>query len=410
MKIVVIAFRSASCAVLSLLLAHAAESRLTNVSVRTTAGSGTDTLIVGFAVGGTGTKPVLIRGIGPSLTSFGVTGAMANPQLRLFSGSTTISQNDDWGGSASLSTVFQSVGAFAVPANSRDAALFEALQPGTYSVHLTSDGAPGIALVECYDAGTTLAGGYLTNLSARSIAGTGANVLTVGFAITGTDPKTVLLRGVGPALTGFGVTGALVNPRLRLFDSSGTEIADNDDWLLAVTPQAVFSAAGAFALPATSRDSVLFFALPPGTFTAQVSGVGNATGAALVEVYEITSSPVAVVTIQPIVATAAPSPADPGAGTLSAGADTLPQVLFQTRPTYPFELRRASVTGQAVVDFYVKSDGTVANVVAIRATDIRFAGSAADAVRTWTFRPGRRDGRLVTTHMQVPIVYTLNED
>ena len=65
---------------------------------------------------------------------------------------------------------------------------------------------------------------------------------------------------------------------------------------LAVTPPAVFNAAGAFALPTASRDSVLFLALPAGTYTAQVSGNGNTTGPALVEIYEVNNSPAAFIT------------------------------------------------------------------------------------------------------------------
>jgi protein TonB len=83
-------------------------------------------------------------------------------------------------------------------------------------------------------------------------------------------------------------------------------------------------------------------------------------------------------------------------------------VTFQSPPSYPFELRRASVTGEVLVDFCVRTDGTVANAVSIRATDIRFGVAAVDAVRTWIFRPGRASGRLVTTHMQVPVIFTLS--
>jgi TonB family protein len=243
------------------------------------------------------------------------------------------------------------------------------------------------------------------------VAGSGANVLTIGFAISGTEPRTVLLRGVGPGLAGFGVTGALPNPRLRLFNNAGIEIADNSGWSVSVTPPTVFSAVGAFALPAVSRDAVLFFALPPGTYTAQVSAAaGNGTGPALIEAYEVAGSPVPVLTIQPVTTPPSAPPFDAGVGTPSVGPDAAPQVIFQSRPSYPFELRRASVTGEVLIDFHVKTDGTVANAVALRATDVRLAESALKAVRAWIFRPGRANGRLVITHMQVPIVYAIVEE
>lgn len=396
--------------VLACAAAPAAESRLTNVSVRSAAGEGGETLIVGFAVAGTAPKPVLIRGIGPSLTPFGVTGAVTDPQVRLYAGAAELGRNDNWGGGEALAAAFRAVGAFGLPSASRDAALLESLPPGAYSVHLVADSGPGIALVECYDAAPEAAAARIGNLSARSLSGTGGNVLTIGFSVSGGGPKTVLIRGIGPSLASFGVAGALGNSRLRLFDRSGTEIADNDDWSGAVTPPEVFAGAGAFPLAPGSSDAVLFFALEPGTYTAQVGGsTGTATGQALIEIYEVTAPPVPVITIQPVANASSVPPFDPGAGTISPGPDALPVVTFQSRPQYPFELRRASITGQALVDFHVKSDGTVANAVALRATDFRLGDSAVSAVQTWRFVPGRRNGRLVTTHMQVPIIYTLND-
>ena len=385
-----------------------AQSRLTNVSVRSVAGSGAETLIVGFAVTGSGEKSILLRGIGPSLGAFGVSGFVVNPELRLFSGPTIVGLNDDWGGRSALGSAFASVGAFALPAASRDSALLQTLQPGAYSAHLVAGSGPGIALVECYAADPFLTPAYITNVSARSTAGTGANVLTVGFAVTGPVPKPLLIRGVGPTLAIFGVTGVLADPRLRLFNSAGVQIGDNDDWITAGTTAAVFSAAGAFALPAASRDALLFLGLPAGTYTAQVSGAGSTTGTALIEVYEVNEPSLDVITLQPVTNPAALAPVDPGAGTPSTGADAVPRVISQSRPAYPFELRRVGVTGEVFVDFYVKSDGTVANAVAIRATDSRFATAALAAVRAWLFVPGRNNGRLVTTHLQVPIIFTLD--
>lgn len=397
-----------TCTVLALVPVALAQSRLTNLSVRAGAGGG-ETLIVGFAVGGAGSKPILVRGIGPSLSAFGLTNALADPRLALFRGATTIAANDDWGGSAALADAFRATGAFPLATNSRDAALLQPLTPDAYSVHLSANTAAGIALIESYDTQPGTGSAWLSNLSARSVSGTGDNVLTIGFSITGTAVKPVLIRGIGPTLAGFGVDSPLANPRLRLFDHSGTEIADNVAWSTVATPAAVFSAAGAFALPVASRDAAVFLGLPPGTYTAQVGSATTNTGAALVEVYEVNTPPVTFVTLQPLEQSPAPAPADPGSGTAAAGADSTPIPTFQTRPQYPFELRAANVTGTVIVDFYVKTDGTVANAVAIRATDRRFGTAAVAAVSAWRFIPGRRTGRLVTTHMQVPIVFSLSE-
>jgi TonB family protein len=407
-------FKSAILVIISLdaalnaVVAGASDSRLTNLSVRSMAGSGSGTLIVGFYVNGSGTKPVLIRGIGPSLTQFGVPGAVTNPQLQLYSGSTQIDQNDDWGGGSVLAAAFSASGAFMLPANSLDAALLETLQPGAYTAQLVAASGPGIALVECYDMDTGRPSAYFSNISARSFAGTDANVLTVGFAIAGTEAKALLIRGIGPTLAVFGLTGVLPAARLRLFDASGTEIGNNSGWVTSVTPTTVFDSVGAFALPTGSSDAVLFLGLPAGTYTAQVSGIGNVSGTALIEAYGVDNAPVAFITMQPVTNSAAPPPSDPGAGTASAGPDADPTVLTQMPPVYPIDLRRASVTGQALIDFYVLSDGTVGNAVAIRATDIRLAEVSTAAVQTWTFVPGRKNGQLVTTHLQVPIIFSLD--
>ena len=119
--------------------------RITNLAIRSQAGTGAQTLIVGVAVGGngtTGTKPVLLRGVGPTLSQFGVTGLLADPKLELFSGSgTKINENDDWSGNAQIATIAGQVGAFALNGTtSKDAALYNStFAPGTYSVWITGD-------------------------------------------------------------------------------------------------------------------------------------------------------------------------------------------------------------------------------------------------------------------------------
>lgn len=128
----------------------------------------------------------------------------------------------------------------------------------------------------------------LANLSTRAFVGAGGDLLIPGIVVGGTAPKTLLIRAVGPTLATFGVTNALANPTLAVFDGA-TRIAGNDDWGVNPDVAAVTVATaqvGAFALPSGSRDAALLLTLRPGTYTAQVSGVGGATGIALVEVYE----------------------------------------------------------------------------------------------------------------------------
>ena len=125
--------------------------RLVTVSVLKHLGT---VLTAGFVVGGTGAKTVLIRVVGPTLGAapFNVPGTVADPQLTLFAGQTVIGSNDNWGGTAALAAAFTQVGAFPLPAASRDAALLATLQPGGYTVQARgATGTTGMAIVEIYE-------------------------------------------------------------------------------------------------------------------------------------------------------------------------------------------------------------------------------------------------------------------
>ncbi len=263
-------------------------SRLSNLSVRSTAGTGANTLIVGFTIAG-GAKQTLLRGIGPTLGQFGVAGTLADPQLALFnSASVQTAQNDDWGGGAALSAAFGAVGAFPLTATTKDSALLSNLAAGGYSAQVSGvGGTTGVVLVEAYDSDAGSPAARYTNLSARNQVGTGANILIVGFNITGNAPKNLLIRGVGPTLAQFGVPGVLADPQLALFNSAATQINQNDDWGGGAVLAAAFTSVGAFGLPVASKDAALSVTLQAGSYTAQVSGVANTTGVALVEIYEL---------------------------------------------------------------------------------------------------------------------------
>ncbi|MCX6942172.1 MAG: Ig-like domain-containing protein [Verrucomicrobia bacterium] len=261
--------------------------RLINLSSRLRIGAGINVLIAGFVIGGTEAKQVLIRGIGPALAGLGVQGTLANPQLRLYRGSEVIAQNDDWStgaDSAALASAFQRLGAFALAPGSKDAALLVTLAPGAYTAHVVADAAGGVALAEIYDASGNPNADYqrLINLSTRGDVGTGENILIGGFIVTGNAPKRVLVRAVGPSLTAFGVAGAIVDPRLRVFTCAAL-IAENDNWSIvpadtAATVQAARDT-GAFALANGSKDAALILTLAPGAYTAQVSCADGASAA-----------------------------------------------------------------------------------------------------------------------------------
>lgn len=287
---------SSANAALSVTPAAGPPARIVNLAIRTASGSGNQTLIAGFVVGGSGTvgtKPLLLRAVGPALAAFGVPGVLLDPRLEIFSSTARVAENDNWGADTEVVSVSANVGAFALsPATSRDAALYVPnLSSTAYTAQISGvGGACGIVLAEVYDAtpaasfdGTTP---RLINVSARSTVGTGGDLLIAGFVIAGPAARTVLIRAVGPSLANFGVAAALADPQLSLFSGSG-RLLGNDDWGGSAALAAGFTGVGAFALPSGSRDAAMIVTLPPGSYTAQISGANNTTGVALVEVYEV---------------------------------------------------------------------------------------------------------------------------
>jgi hypothetical protein len=265
-------------------------SRLSNVSVRGFAGTGNQTLIIGFVVGGTGTETALVRAVGPTLASFGVTGVLAVPQLNISSSTTpSLASDGAWGGTAPLSAAFVQAGAFALPTTSLDSAILAALQPGNYTAQVTgAGGQTGVVLLECYDADTSPAPtAHYINMSSRGYAGTGAKVMTVGFVISGSTSKTVLIRGIGPTLAAYSVLGAMADPELTVSDSNQNTVGFDDGWGGTAALQAAFNAVSAFPLPTTSRDSAILVTLSPGAYTAQVTSASGSPGIALLVVYEM---------------------------------------------------------------------------------------------------------------------------
>jgi hypothetical protein len=137
--------------------------------------------------------------------------------------------------------------------------------------------------------------GTLINVSTRAFVGTGDQVLIGGFIIDGSQPKRVLVRAAGPALTSYGVTNVLANPKIDLYSGSSVT-ASNDDWGTQAgggSASAVSSAAnqvGAFPFATGSADAAMLVSLQPGAYTAIVSGVGSTTGGSLVEVYDVDQS------------------------------------------------------------------------------------------------------------------------
>jgi len=270
----------------------AESSRLSNLATRGSVNPGDETLIAGFAVSGPGAKTVLLRGIGPGLAAFGVPGSLANPKLTLFDANgATLAENDDWGSASSNATAaaFAEAGAFALNAGSVDAALVTTVNSGAYTVQLSGVGdASGVGLVEVYELDRGSA--RLVNLSSRLTVGSGASVGIAGFVVSGPVPKKLLIRGIGPTLAQFGVPNPLADPSLSVVGPANTVVAANDNWGTASNAADIVIASasvGAFALPASSSDAAVLVTLPPGAYTASVTGANGTRGVALIEVYEV---------------------------------------------------------------------------------------------------------------------------
>jgi hypothetical protein len=252
--------------------------RLANISTRMQVLTGSDVMIGGFVIGGSAPKTVVVRARGPSLTAAGVPGALANPQLQLFSGSTQIAVSDNWATAANAADLTAS--GFA-PAEADEAAILVTLNPGAYTAIVSGvGGTTGVAIVEVFEVDAVTV--PLINIATRGKVLTGADVMIGGFIIQGSSPQAVVVRARGPSLTLVGVPGALANPQLQLF-SGANRIAFNDNW--AEAANAADITASGFA-PSEPLESAILVTLQPGAYTAIVTGVGGTTGVAIVEVFK----------------------------------------------------------------------------------------------------------------------------
>ena len=250
---------------------------------------------IGFVVTGDSPDNVLIRAVGPTLgDAFAVAGALPNPRLDIYRGAALIATNVNWTTAVSPSDIALGAvqsGAFPLRTTFADSALRLTLPAGAYTAVMSSaSGATaGIGLMEIYDVSAGVAGQRLVNLSARGPVGNGANALLAGFFVAGTQPKRILLRGIGPGLTAFGVTSAVAKPVLTLYRGAA-QVAQNTGWSTGADASAIASAAlesGAFALGAASADSAILVNLAPGLYTAQITSLDAVVGTGLIEIYEL---------------------------------------------------------------------------------------------------------------------------
>lgn len=258
-------------------------SHFANMSTRMDVGTGSNVMIAGFTVSGSQSKTVLIRVLGPTLSSYGIANALADPTLELYNSSGgTIATNDDWQTGTQALRISNSGYA---PVNSKEPAIIATLPAGAYTAIVRGyNNSTGVGLVEVYELDTVST--RLSNISTRGQVGISQDVLIGGLIINGSTPKKLIIRALGPSLAGppFSLPGTLSNPVLELHDSSGNLLAANDDWGSGTQATAISSSG---YQPPNARESAIVATLSSGNYTAIVRGANNTTGIALVDAYDL---------------------------------------------------------------------------------------------------------------------------
>ena len=258
-----------------------------NISTRLRVDVGDRVGISGFIIRGNVSKPVLLRGMGPSLVKSGLPAAsvLADPFLELHGpDGTFITSNDNWKNSPQRSqiegTIFQ-------PTDDREAVILTTLAPGAYTVLMGGVArTSGIGLIEVYDAAQQL-DSDLANISTRGFVGTGDNVMIGGFTLSGNNsPPRIAVRALGPSLANSGLSNVLADPTLELRDSNGAILVTNDDWQSDPVSAGQLTANG--LAPSNAKEAAIFMsATPAGQFTAIVAGKNGGVGIGLIEIYNL---------------------------------------------------------------------------------------------------------------------------
>jgi uncharacterized protein (TIGR03118 family) len=251
-----------------------------NISTRGRVGTGDNLLIAGFIITGSGSKNVVLRAIGPSLTSSGISDGLQDPVLELFgSDGTSLAKNDDW---KSSQAAIEATGI--PPTDDRESAIAISLNPGSYTAVVSGKGGGtgGVALAEVYDRDTQPATSQLANISTRGAVQTQNSVLIGGFILGGNSGNPLILgRAVGPSLAAFGIANPLADPIIEFHDSNGATLAANDNWRDTQELELLY-----LGIPPTNdAESAFALAPPAGQYTAIVAGKNGGTGVGVVEIF-----------------------------------------------------------------------------------------------------------------------------
>ena len=265
-------------------------ARALNLSTRMNVQTGDNIGIGGFIITGSGPKHVLIRALGPSLI-LGLPSAHAklqDPVLELHGpGAFVTITNDNWRDDPTQEALIIATGI--PPTNDLESAIDARLYPGSYTALISGkNNTQGVGLIEVYDLDQE-ASSKLADISTRAFVSTlsnGDGVVIAGFIIGGGSGNgRVIVRGLGPSLTGSDVPNALANPTLELRDQNGELQMANNDWQDDAVQAGEINEAG--LAPSDPLESGIAATLPPGPYTALLDGVNNGSGVGLVEVYDL---------------------------------------------------------------------------------------------------------------------------
>ena len=247
--------------------------QIANLSTRARVETGDAAVITEFVVQGSAPKKVLMRGLGPSMSS---PGALADPTMALYrADGTLIIKNNDWQQAPNAQAI-QDTGL--APSDPKESAILRTLSPGTYTTILRGvNDTTGTGLSEIYDLDSSSS--VLTAVGTRAQVEGGDGALIAGFILTGDTSKDVLVRVLGKSI---GVAGALQDPKLELHDGNGNVIA-NDNWKS--TQQARIQNTG--LAPSDAHEAAIVATLQPGAYTVVASGVNGTTGIAFVQAYAL---------------------------------------------------------------------------------------------------------------------------
>jgi sugar lactone lactonase YvrE len=250
-----------------------------NIATRLAVQGGENVLIGGFIITDTGGKSVVIRGIGPSLASAGVEGALQDPVIELHYPAGFFNTNDNW--KDTQASQIQATGL--APTDERESAFSYNLGPGSYTIVLKGkNNAAGVGLIEAYDVQQST--GKLANISTRGFVGSGDNVMIGGFILGGGNGAArMMIRGIGPSLSSSGVSNPLSNPTLSLRDGNGALLSYNDDWLDDNGTEIHLTGIE----PPNRAESAIVTTLPTGNYTVVLAGLNDSAGVGLVEAYNL---------------------------------------------------------------------------------------------------------------------------